>query len=215
MLVSAQAADIYVSPTGSDLSPGTKARPMASLERARGEARQRRAQSPAETITVWLFPGDYFLDRGLELSQADSGRPGAPTIYRSLEGRSARLLNARKVKATDFRRIGDQATLARIPAELRGKILQLDLSELGVRHGRAYPDVFDDSGGLVSLYFAGSRMPLARYPNEGYATIRRILDTGGGLQDRNYPKPTNVKPASRDSGGTFEYREDAYAHFER
>ena len=45
--------------------------------------------------------------------------------------------------------------------------------------------------------------------------IRRVLDTGGGLQDRNWSKPVNVKPAPSDSGGTFEYREDAYAHFER
>ena len=93
--------------------------------------------------------------------------------------------------------------------------MELDLAALGLGHIELYPDLFNDAGGIPGLYFAGRRMPLSRYPNEGSTMIRRVLDTGGGLQDRNLSKPANVKAAQRDSGGVFEYREDAYPHFER
>src|SRR5437899_10946340 len=55
------AADYYVASTGSDLNPGTRSKPFASLERARAAVRQRKAVQSAlrEPITVWLRGGDY------------------------------------------------------------------------------------------------------------------------------------------------------------
>jgi hypothetical protein len=211
----ASAADWFVSPAGADRAKGSRTAPFATLERAREAARESRRRSPSEAETVWLARGEYFVNGSFELSSEDSGRAGAPTTYRAIEDGAARIVNARRIAAAEFRPVTAPATLARIPAALRGKIVELDLARLGIRHSQPYPDVFDNSGGLMELYVGGRRMPLSRYPNEGYTMMRRVLDTGGGLQDRDWPNPTNLKPAPPDSGGTFEYREDAYAHFER
>ena len=49
---------IYVSPAGRDSYPGTKARPVASLEAAQKLAR---SQEALGKVTVWLRGGTYYL----------------------------------------------------------------------------------------------------------------------------------------------------------
>ena len=122
--------------------------------------------------------------------------------------------HARLVKAADFNLVTDAATLARIPEPARGKVFSLDLKPLGLRHAARYPDLFNDNGGLLELYFNGRRMPLARFPNRGYMTIKRVLYNAGGLQDRNWGDPRNVQRVPPGSlGGIFEYREQVYDKF--
>ena len=37
--------------------------------------------------------------------------------------------------------------------------MELDLAALGLGHIELYPDLFNDAGGIVGLYFAGRRSP--------------------------------------------------------
>ena len=62
---------LYVSPTGSDSNPGTRAKPLATPEAARAAARKLR--KPSERVTVYLSGGTYFLAKPLVLKPEDSG----------------------------------------------------------------------------------------------------------------------------------------------
>ena len=207
LAVTASGSDFFVAGSGSDSAAGSRAKPFASLDRARDAARNAHRRNPAETTTIWLREGDYHVTKTFDLTGEDSN-----SVYRSVAGEAVRIIGARTLKAGDFHRISSPETLARIAPELRGKIVECDLQAAGIVHRKAYPDLFNDQGGIVSLYFAGVRMPIAQFPNNGFTMMKRVLDTGGGLQDRNWSTPNNTKPAGT---GTFEYREDAYAHFER
>ena len=50
-----QAAEFHVAPGGNDANPGTKAKPFATLERARDASR---TALKAGSVTVWLLDGD-------------------------------------------------------------------------------------------------------------------------------------------------------------
>ena len=63
------AADVYVSPTGDDANDGTQAKPVATLARA---AELARGKSGAETVTVSVAAGKYFMAEPLKLGAADS-----------------------------------------------------------------------------------------------------------------------------------------------
>jgi len=207
------AADFYVSPQGSDTNPGTLEQPFARLEQARDAIRHTRLGRAAlgAPTTVWLRGGIYPRTTPLILGTKDSGTAAAPIVYRSMAGETARLLGGRVVPLHDFRPVTDPATLARIQPIARGKVVELDLKALGIRHHECYPDVFNDSGNILELYFNGRRMPLARYPNRGYMSMKRVLDNAGGIQDRNWRTPINLQTvAPNRDGGTFEYR-DAFA----
>lgn len=199
---SGNAVRFHVSPSGSDAADGSKAHPFATLERARDAVRAAKNQ-PA---TVWIAGGDYYFSRPFELTTEDSGADDRRVVYRAEEGQSPRLLGGRKLAASDFKPVTNPAALARISRGLRDKIVELDLKALGVQHTGPYADVFADAGGIADLYFNGRRMPLSRFPNQGYMTFKRVLYTAGGPQG-NWRDPSNaqkVPPGSK--GGIFEYR---------
>ncbi len=81
----ALAAEFWVAPNGKDANPGTKARPVSTLRRARDLARAAIA-AKRSPVTVTLRAGTYFLASPLELTSADSGSAGAPVTYTSLPG---------------------------------------------------------------------------------------------------------------------------------
>ena len=208
------AADIYVSPQGADSADGSLAHPFATLTRARDAVRLVHHDKPAEPVTVWLAPGDYFCTEPFALGSADSGTADAPVVYRGAEsGRPSRLIGARRITSADFQPITDKATLARIAPAAAGKVVALDLARLGIVHSKKAPDVFTNSGGLPDLFVGGRRMPLSRFPNTGYMTMKRVLFNAGGP---NQAAIANTDPSwqaliDQKSGGIFEYREEFYA----
>ena len=110
-------ADFFVSPTGSDANPGSKAKPFATLERARDAARTRKVSQSAfrETITLWLRGGDYLRTNALELTAADSGTPNHPTVWRAYGDERVRLLGGHGL--TGFQPVTDAGVEARFPAD--------------------------------------------------------------------------------------------------
>jgi hypothetical protein len=68
-------AEIYVSPTGNDAATGTKAQPVATLERARDLVRQaKQGGALKEPVRVILAGGSYELKQTFTLGAADSAR---------------------------------------------------------------------------------------------------------------------------------------------
>ena len=53
-LAALHAAEFFVSPSGSDADAGTKAKPFASLERARNAIREAKKAGAVGGFTVWL-----------------------------------------------------------------------------------------------------------------------------------------------------------------
>ena len=201
--------EFFVAPGGSDANSGATDRPFATLTRARDALREaRKAGLPTSAATVWLRAGTYFLNQPFVLTAADSGAAGAPVVYRGEPGATVRLVGARLLTASAFQPVTNPALLARIPPPARGQVMELDLAALGIRHRGPYPDVFADNGGILELFFNGRRMPLARFPNEGYMTMQRVLDNAGGIRDRNWEHPSAPSRVSAGAeGGTFLYRE--------
>lgn len=182
-------AALYVSPRGSDEDPGTRLKPFATLERARDALRD----SPGRGGTVFLRGGAYRIELTFELGERDSGTRETRAVFRSYGNEVVRLIAGRVAKRSRFRPVRDPAVLRRLEAKSRGKVVELDLAALGITHTGPWPDLFRDGGGIIELHFNGKRMPLARWPNEGYTTVKTVLDSGvwGGPNRR---------------GGTFVYR---------
>ena len=66
---SAVSATFHVAPGGADANPGTAEKPFATLEAARDAARKAGA-SPHRLV---VMPGEYFLERSVELDARDNG----------------------------------------------------------------------------------------------------------------------------------------------
>jgi hypothetical protein len=190
----APAADFYAAPDGKPAGVGSAAAPWDIATAFAPPA----AVRPGDT--VWLRGGVYTIRDTLALAEKNSGAAGAPVTYRAAKDETVRLVAGRTVSAADFRPVTDAAILARLDPAARGKVVRLDLAALGIQHVGPYPAVFNDGGGIIELFFGGKRMPLARWPNEGYVTMAKVIDRG-------------ALTGKDGAGGTFVYREDRPARW--
>jgi len=79
--VASSQVELYVSPDGSDAFAGTtKAKPFASLEKARDAARSLAGKNP---VTVHVADGIYYLPETLIFTPADSGSEKNPVVYKA------------------------------------------------------------------------------------------------------------------------------------
>lgn len=179
-------ADFHVGLSGKDTHPGTAERPFATLEAARDAVRELKSQGslPANGITVWLHQGDYFRDRAFELTEPDSGKAGAPIVWRAIPGETVRLTGGRTLSA--FERVEDASVLGRLSEAARAQVLQCDLRAHGIEDfGQMKSRGFGrpTTTSHCELFYRGRPMTLARWPNEGgFEKIAGIPD-GAGRND--------------------------------
>lgn len=139
---------LFVAPGGNDGNPGTKARPFATVLRARDEVRKIRA-SQKLPVTIYLRGGVYRVDRMIEFAPEDSGSQGAPITYRAF-GRERPILSGGRP----------------ISGWKRG--------EAGIWQAEL-PDVKAGRWRFHQLFVNGERRTCARTPNEGYLYTEGIL----------------------------------------
>lgn len=189
---------VYVAPGGSDKGDGSEAKPYATLEAARDKIRTLRAAGGTGAgATVWLKPGIHLRAKTFELGANDSGVPSAPVVYRSQGSEPARLVAGRMVAAADFKPVSDPTLVARLDKAAIGKVFQLALAPLNLKHTGPFPVMFNNDGGLIELFANDQRMPLSRWPNAGgYTTMKTVVATG------------DLTGGPGTKGGTFVYRDD-------
>jgi hypothetical protein len=214
------AVDLHVASTGSDTNPGTQGAPFATLTRARNAIREMRKGGglPDGGVTVWIHRGTYYLNDSFTLTAEDGGSPDRPIVYRAVQGQEVRFVGGRELPATSFKPVGavsdlegsrsrsgsgtpptaTQAALDRIPAEARSHVLCIDLKALGISDYGEFPVAFQSPPSIPELFYNDQRMTLARWPNAGWATIARVIESG----------PAPWRNHSSDKAGTFEYEGD-------
>lgn len=170
-------AEFYVASDGNDKHPGTKAKPFASLERARDAIRDLKTSGelPDGGATVWMRAGEYERNATFTLGAEDSGTETAPIIYRACNGETVRLIGGRRIGG--FQPVRDPAVLSRLDEAARGSVLQTDLKAQGITDfGKLKPRGFGraNSPSHLELFFNGRPMTLARWPNEGWVTIAAV-----------------------------------------
>ncbi len=84
VIIAFPAHRIYVSTAGNDLNEGTKEKPLASLTGARDQIRKLRAGnslSVSDSVYIYVMPGNYFMNKPLELEPADGGTSRSPVVF--------------------------------------------------------------------------------------------------------------------------------------
>jgi len=177
---------LFVSPSGNDSRSGKNATvagndgPFLTLERARDEVRKlkRSKQILKGGIAINLIGGIYSLSKSFELNSDDGGTESQPIIYRAWKDVDVRLLGGKKLTLKDITVVNNPAILARINPIAKGKLMQFSTKQLGINHAAIFPDIFSDGGGIFELFFNGKRLPLSRWPDEGYTTMKEVIKTG-------------------------------------
>jgi hypothetical protein len=184
----------YVATNGSDANPGTRGRPFRTFQRAR-EAVRGVGQTTARRVIV--RGGVYELSASFALGQLDSGTPEQPVVWEAAKGENVRLQGGRKLPASVWQTVDDDATLQRLEPVARGKVRKADLKTLGISTP-PFSTTYHGAPPGPELFCGDQRMKLACWPNRGWATIARIVESGS--------RPRDGDQAGRL--GVFEYSGD-------
>lgn len=192
------AAQVTVSPKGSDAADGVR-KPVATLGRARDVVRALRRKGVKGAIAVNILPGEYPVTAPLALTKQDSGTAAGPVVYRATRPGKATLYGGKRI--TGFVPVTDEAILARLPEEGRGRVQVCDLKAQGITdYGALAVRGFSQppSPPTLELFVNRKPMTLARWPNTGFVPIRRL-----------------VEPGSRAAGkpSVFEYVDDRHSRW--
>jgi hypothetical protein len=194
------ALSFYVAANGSDAAPGTKSHPFATLERARDEIRRLKKTEtmPREGATVFVGAGTYRLSNSLVLDDQDSGTSSAPIIWQAGKIGKVRLSGGTRLPNNSFQPVKAEEILARLDPTAREKVLAIDLHALGIRDLGSFPSIYRGAPAVPELFFNDERLRLARWPNEGWATIAKVIKRGAyGLPQES---------TNQSSGpGSFQY----------
>ncbi len=94
---SAPASDFFVSPSGSDLNPGTEGNPFATPGRAIAAVRAFISGGLKEDVRVTFAEGTYELEAPLVFTSAESGTDAQSITYASAPGKTAVLSGGRRI----------------------------------------------------------------------------------------------------------------------
>jgi parallel beta-helix repeat protein len=181
------AVDFYIAPDGNDAGDGTLDHPFASLEAARDAVRKLRKSLKAdEPVTVWLRGGTYPLDKTFTLDAQDSGTEQHPVIYRSYGDEKVRIIGGRDFEPAQCEPVADPLILERLTPQARSKTLCLHLKRYGITDYGGFPDYFSGHFPSLEVFYGGRPMPLARWPNDGWASFKEedIVDRGKNWHDQ-------------------------------
>ena len=159
---------VYVSSSGLDSGDGSDFAPFASLERARAEVHRLRDNGFKGRIAVILASGTYLCTKPLNLDASDSD-----VVYAAKPGNAPVILQGGiRNNWSDFKKVADMSTLARIPEEARGKVFVADvhLGDYKLPPQGSYG--VGESPRSVMLLSANDTALLnsARWPNQGFLT---------------------------------------------
>lgn len=191
----------YVARNGHDEDPGTCARPFATLERAREAVR---TADPGTVRKVILRGGVYEQRSTFRLQAPDSGSAERPVTWEAAPGEAVRLAGGIALPVSAWKPVNEGPLLARLDPAARGRVLQADLALLGVTNLAPFPVAYHGVPPGPELFFNGARSTLARWPNEGWATIARIVEPGSRPRDGD----------TRGLTGAFEYAGDRPARWQ-
>ncbi len=162
------AADIHVSPTGSDTNPGTLERPVQTPTKARDIAREQIREGLKDPLKIIFAAGTYTLHETLELRPEDSGTAEFPVIWKAADGAKVILSGG--------------LPLQKSWTQGADRIWQVDLKGRG-------PDAWN----FRQLFIDGKRATRARFPNADAANP--FLYATGGDMDHVMIAPSLIKPS--------------------
>jgi len=167
--LAAAARDVYVAKNGDDANPGTRDKPLASVPEA---VETMRGAGPG---TIWIGPGEYYLEKGLSFDTQHAGTAEQPLVLCGAEPGAVRLTGSRAVG--EFRPITAAEAQSLVSPEAKQHVLVADLKEQGFPPLGPLPDKHRDHG-REEVVFGDRPMQSARWPNEGFVEFDKVIDSG-------------------------------------
>lgn len=141
--------------------------------RAAVSAARASAEAARDGVIVEITGGTYRLEEPVVLAPADGGTADAPVVWRAAPGEQVIVSGGKAIDK--WRPVSDPAVRARLHEASRDHIVVADLKAAGVED---FGRIEQRGSPGMELFFRGRRMPLARYPNDGWLLVAGVPQDG-------------------------------------
>lgn len=164
--------ELYVSPSGSDQSNGSKTAPFATITAAK-EAAKKLAPNMKGDIVINILPGTYPITEKIEFTAEDSGKNGYNIVYRGTDSVDKPIISGGR-SITGWQKVDDKIWSAKVDSDI-DMVRQLYINEYPARIARS------------KYQYNGDRAyddPMTEFEQDGFY-----------LSKKNFPKLTNTDDA--------------------
>lgn len=185
--------EIYVDVNAEVGGDGSINSPLKTIDEAQAKVRDLISSEnyPKDGIVVFLREGTYMVSDTIKFGEEDSGKEGAPVVWRTYYNETVTISNGVQLSLSEFEYSEDE----RIPEEAQGKVLSYNLRENGLPghdglylagHSQHFYWAFDMAEEdaiqfgypVPEVFFGNDIGTLAQYPNEGWLGITELVDRG-------------------------------------
>ena len=198
-IYSCDAAEFWVSPKGKSQGSGAKTDPFLNPEDALNTVRH---SGNAGGVTIWLEDGAYTVHEPLKLDRSLSGNAGAHLIIRAVHPGKAVLTAAAVIPAEAFKTPTDES---------RTRFMQKDATahiKAAVLTNTVAGEFLGKDGNSALIQSGGYFLPLACWPNRGFAHIGKIFDHGKSNKSMREKGEGIAGTFEQPVGGEFNFREE-------
>ncbi|MBR3761252.1 MAG: right-handed parallel beta-helix repeat-containing protein [Lachnospiraceae bacterium] len=157
---------IYVDPVnGKDSYKGTKAEPLATIQKALDHvAALQTSEEPFKGIVVYLKGGTYNVTETISITSAHSGKNQIPVIISAYDNEEVIISGGNQIAGSAFKAVSEISTesYSKLPAAVRDEVVAVSLTDLGISTANA--KVTKD-GPNYQVFVDGEELTLSRYPN--------------------------------------------------
>ncbi|KAA0993455.1 PDZ domain-containing protein [Dyadobacter aurulentus] len=160
--INACAAELYVSKSGNNKNPGTREKPLATIEAARDKVR-----SITEKTTVFLRQGTYYLSKPIVFGALDTRKNGQEVVFKAFPGEKVIISGATEIVAKWSAGEGN-IRKALVPASLIYDQLFLDGKMLRMARYPNYDSTSSHFGGFSSDAISPQKIRSWKNPEGAY-----------------------------------------------
>ena len=157
---------IYVDPqNGSDSNKGTKAAPLATIQKALDYvASLQTSEEPFAGIVVYLRGGTYNVTDTINITSAHSGKNQIPVIISAYNDEEVVISGGTQIAGGAFKAVSEISAEAynKLPVAVRDEVVAIKLADVGISTAGA---AVTKDGANYQVFVDGEELTLSRYPN--------------------------------------------------
>ncbi len=162
-------------------------------------------------MEIIIRGGAYPIQKTIFLTAKHSGNANAPVVWKNYPGEKVQLVGGKEING--FHAITDSSAMKRINRAYQKQILEVELKALGIHD---FGTITNRGRPGLELFFNDKKMELARWPNEGWAKIADVPQSGELVNKGELPHMRFGLPVGRHYG-RFTYdgeRQNSWSHVE-
>jgi hypothetical protein len=165
---------------------------------------------PAGGVEITLAPGKYIFKDTVQFTNIDSGKNGAPVVWKAQKPGTVSFYGSAALKPSEFTPMKESRHAKRFQKEVKARILEIDVSKY-------FPQGLKDWSSMELrvppspwLYIDGEPANLARWPNldddgkGGWTYFTNVVDNGYSKADKH----SNATKGNDRHPGAFVYEEE-------